>query len=74
MIYLDESGARIEDPSFTPPSDAFLYETRRGTFVFRPLTSILTLTAEHPDDPVVAPAADPHRRSRQMTGKYNPRQ
>lgn len=51
MIYLDESGVRIEDPSFTPPSDAFLYETRRGTFVFPRLSTVLTLTAEHPEDP-----------------------
>ncbi len=58
MIFLDESGRVIDDPAFTPPPDAILYRTRRGTFVFPVPSTILTLTAEHPDDPA-DPAADP---------------
>lgn len=64
MVYLDESGRVIDDPAFTPPPDAILYRTRRGTFVFPVPSTILTLTAEHPEDP-----ADPPANARQMAGK-----
>ncbi len=49
MIFLDESGRVIDDPAFTPPPDAILYRTRRGTFVFPVPSTILTCTAEDPD-------------------------
>ena len=59
--YLDESGRIIDDPAYTPPPDAILYRTRRGTFVFPIPGTILTCTAEDPDD---LPAND-----QQMTGE-----
>lgn len=49
MIFLDESGRVIDDPAFTPPPDAILYRTRRGTFVFPRLDTVLTCTSEDPD-------------------------
>lgn len=48
MIFLDPSGRVIEEPGYTPPPDATLYRTRRGTFVFPRVDSLHTLTSEKP--------------------------
>lgn len=47
--YFNEFGDVIDDPSYTPPPDAFVYSTRRGDYVFPMAGKLLTVTAEGPD-------------------------
>ena len=48
-VFLDESGAVITDPDYTPPPGSYIYSTRRGDFVFPMEGKMLTVTSEDPD-------------------------
>ena len=45
-VYLDEHGAMITDPDYTPPPGSYIYSTRRGDFVFPMEGKLLTVTSE----------------------------